>query len=241
MASVGCNTGPWQREPHQPGPQMHATRAPQFRSDHSRSCHQQHNCLTTREPQLVFHTEPSRWHFGVAQPLSDLQAHEVSFSSLSHQCKLLSSQCSHRAGLSGQITFLLTCLPLSCKTALVVSTLLQAQDGRTKMYLSPVPFAEEQLMAWPWQEQQRSPKSRLSSQSRAAGDRTNLTPAVKRSDSFEWERSSFLITYELAYSELSQLFIIGFQVGHQTPSHSAVLTVDAAHVLVFYGKNILKQ
>lgn len=84
-----------------------------------------------------------------------------------------------------------------------------------------------------------SQRSQRSSQSGAAGDSTNLIPVVKRSGSFEWERNSFPITYDIVYSELSQNFIMGFQAGQANSCHSAALTADSAvtHILVFYGTN----
>lgn len=80
-----------------------------------------------------------------------------------------------------------------------------------KTQLSSVLFAEEQLTAQLRQGWQWSPKSRLSSQSGAAGDGTNLIPVVKNSNGFERERNSFPFGYELPCSDLSQNFIMGFQ------------------------------
>lgn len=60
-------------------------------------------------------------------------------------------------------------------------------------------------------------------QSGAAGDSTNLIPVVKRCGSFEWERNSFPIPYELVYSELSQNFVMGFQSAGQADSCHSVL------------------
>lgn len=77
----------------------------------------------------------------------------------------------------------------------------------------------------------------------AAGDSTNLIPVVKRCGSFEWERNSFPISYELVYSELSENFIMGFQFAGQAHACPAALPADSAvtHIFVFYGKTILNN